>query len=552
MRQKLLPLLILAALAAIVACAPAATAPVTTAPAATSESATAAPAATSEAAATTAPAATTEAASGEPVQGGTLTIAVYGDPGLWDPKFGSDNSALWAQQQIFATLLQTSPDGTEVLPWLAESYEVSPDLKTATFKLHEDAKFCDGTPITARDVKFSFDRALEPDSGVSWQFSKGTEVEVVDDHTVRVINGEPSVWFTQAMTLWGTDILSENYYKDMSDADIAAKPLGSGPFCLESWDKGSGYTLTRNPGYWGRPAYVDRVEVKVVQDDTSRMLQLQGGEVDVALNIPTNQVAALQNVPGIKAESNKLWGLAGIALNQRTVPAFKDKKVRQAMSYAIDRQALVDSVLFGQGEVAKSPFYGSDISFWTGDFAHEYDLEKAKQLMAESEFPDGFEVDLTVIAGETLGNETAVILKDMLSKIGITVNVTPVEAGSWFSNWSSYNYEMLYKLGSNAVVDPAMNIPFDFLQIKDGGQGAAFTDFENAEVTRIAKEALIEPDPEKRRALYYDLQRIVMDETPQLVLFHPYSHWAERDNVEGFEISQTSMYRLWDVWKTQQ
>jgi peptide/nickel transport system substrate-binding protein len=549
MKFKILTLLVLAAAMVIAACAPAPSAPApaaTTAPAATAETqATSAPAATAEGSAT-------EAAAGEPVQGGTLTIAVYGDPGLWDPKFGSDNSALWAQQQIFATLLQTSPDGTEVLPWLAESYELSPDLKTATFKLHEDAEFCDGTPITARDVKFSFDRALEPDSGVSWQFSKGTEVEVVDDHTVRIINGEPSVWFTQAMTLWGTDILSENYYKDMSDADIAAKPLGSGPFCLESWDKGSGYTLTRNPGYWGRPAYVDRVEVKVVQDDTSRMLQLQGGEIDVALNIPTNQVAALQNVPGIRAESNKLWGLAGIALNQRTVPAFKDKKVRQAMSYAIDRQALVDSVLFGQGEVAKSPFYGSDISFWTDDFAHEFDLEKAQQLMAESEFPDGFEVDLTVIAGETLGNETAVILKDMLSKIGITVNVTPVEAGSWFSNWSSYNYEMLYKLGSNAVVDPAMNIPFDFLQIKDGGQGAAFTDFENAEVTRIAKEALIEPDPAKREALYYDLQRIVMDETPQLVLFHPYSHWAERDNVEGFEISQTSMYRLWDVWKTQQ
>lgn len=529
------------------ACSPVAVAPQPAAPAATSVPATAATQATA------APAAPTEPASGaattQPKKGGVLTIAVYGDPGLWDPKFGSDNSALWAQQQIFATLLQTSPDGTQVLPWLAESYEVSPDLKTATFKLHTNAKFCDGTPITAKDVKFSFDRALEPDSGVSWQFSKGTQVDVVDDHTVKITNGEPSVWFTQAMTLWGTDILSENYYKNLSKDEIASKPLGSGPFCLKSWNKGTGYVLTRNPGYWGTPAWLDEIRVNVVQDDTSRMLQLQSGDIDVALNIPTNQVAALKNIPGIKAESNKLWGLAGIALNERTVPAFKDKKVRQAMSYAIDRQALIDTVLFGQGEVAKSPFYGSDISFWTGDFEHKYDLEKAKQLMAESSFPNGFEADLTVIAGETLANETAVVLKDMLSKIGITINVTPVEAGSWFANWSSYNYEMLYKLGSNAVVDPAMNIPFDFLQIKDGGQGAAFTDWENPEVTRIAKEALVEPDPAKRAQLYYDLQRIVMDETPQIVLFHPYSHWAVRDNVHGFEIAQTSMYRLWDVWK---
>src|SRR5262245_28095881 len=101
-----------------------------------------------------------------PTHGGTLTVAVPGDPGLWDPKFGSDNNALWAQQQIFATLLQVTPDGKSVEPWLAESYEVSPDLKTATFHLRQNARFCDGSPITANDVKFSFDRALEPDSGV--------------------------------------------------------------------------------------------------------------------------------------------------------------------------------------------------------------------------------------------------------------------------------------------------------------------------------------------------------------------------------------------------
>ena len=329
MKFKILTLLVLAAAMAIAACAPAPAAPApaaTTAPAATAAAqATTAPAATTEAGATTAPSAT-EAAAGEPVQGGTLKIAVYGDPGLWDPKFGSDNSALWAQQQIFATLLQTSPDGTEVLPWLAESYKVSPDLKTATFKLQEDAEFCDGTPITAHDVKFSFDRALEADSGVSWQFSKGTEVEVVDDHTVRVINGEPSVWFTQAMTLWGTDILSENYYKDMSDADIAAKPLGSGPFCLESWDKARVMCLRAIRGIGADPRISTASKSKWYQDDTSRMLQLQGGEIDVALNIPTNQVAALQNVPGITAESNKLWGLAGIALNQRTVPGIQRQK----------------------------------------------------------------------------------------------------------------------------------------------------------------------------------------------------------------------------------
>lgn len=503
---------------------------------------------TAAAQATTAP---NESPTPAPVKGGKLVVAVPGDPGLWDPKFGSDNNALWAMAQIYANLLKVSKDGKSVEPWLAESYEVSPDLKTATFHLHKNAKFCDGTPITANDVKFSFERYLEPDSGVSWQYSAGTKVNVIDDYTVQVISGTPSVWFTQALILWGTDIMSEKYVKGLSKDEIAAKPLGSGPFCLESWDKGNGYVLKPNPGYWDTPAWVDEVDVRVVRDDNSRVLQLESGDVDIAVNIPANQVEVLNKYPGVKGYANKLWGLAAIVLNEKTVPAFKDKKIRQAMSYAIDRQALVNTVLFGQGEVAKSPFYGTDITYYTPDFAHNYDLEKAKQLMAESSFPNGFTADLTVVAGDTLGTETAVILKDMLSKIGITVNITPVEQGSWFSNWSSYNYQMLYKLGANDVVDPGENIPFDFLQIEDGGQGAAFTGWSNPEVTKLAHAGLIEQDPEKRRQIYYDLQRIVMDETPQIVLFHPYSHWGQRDNVYGFEIAQTSMYKLWEVWKTQ-
>jgi peptide/nickel transport system substrate-binding protein len=485
-----------------------------------------------------------------PKRGGTLTVAVPGDPGLWDPKFGSDNNALWAQQQIFATLLQTSPDGKSVEPWLADSYEVSPDLKTATFHLNQNAKFCDGTPITASDVKFSFDRALESDSGVSWQFSKGTTVDVVDDHTVTITNGEPSVWFVQAMTLWGTDILSQNYYQNLSKDDAATKPLGSGPFCLDSWNKGSGYVLKPNPGYWGTPAWVDEVDVQVVQDDNARVLQLESGAVDVALDIPTNQVNVISNYPGVQSESNKLWCLAALVPNETTVPGFADKNVRQAMSYAIDRQALVNTVLFGQGEVAKSAFYGSDITDWTGDFAPTYDLDKAKQLMAQSAFPNGFNTDLTVKAGDTVATETAVIVKDMLSKIGINVNITPVEAGTWFSNWSSYHFQLLYKQGCNAVVDPGENIPFDFLQVQDGGQGAAFTGWSNPQVTQLAHEGLVEADPAVRAQDYYQLQRIAMDENPQIVLFHPLTHWGQRDDVNGFSVAETSMYRLWDAWKS--
>lgn len=138
-----------------------------------------------------------------------------------------------------------------------------------------------------------------------------------------------------------------------------------------------------------------------------------------------------------------------------------------------------------------------------------------------------------------------------MSQIGIDVEITPIEEGSWFSNWSTYNYEMLYKLGTELVNDQAQTIPFDYLSVEDGGQGTAFTGWSDPEVTRIAKAALIEGDATKRCQIYYDLQRAAMDQTPQLALFHPNNRWGASDKVYNFFINPTSLYRFWEVWKAQ-
>lgn len=505
----------------------------------------AAPSAQAQATPAAAPAAPTP----PPASGGVLKVAIPADPGLWDPKYTSDTNGIRAEAQIYATLMKNSADGKSVEPWLAESYEASPDLKEVTFHLHKNAKFCDGTPVTADDVKFSFDRYLEKDSGVSWQYPQGAKVEVIDPYTVKVTSEVPSVWFLQAMTLWGTNIMSKDYVSKQSKDDIAAKPLGSGPFCLDSWDKGNGYVLKRNPGYWDTPAWVDEVDATVVQDDSARVLQLESGNVDLAIDVPFNQVDVLNRYPGITGDTSSLWGLASIVMNQKAVPALADKNVRQAMSYAIDRNALVQAILFGKGDPALSVWYGSDLPCYTADFAHQFDLDKAKQLMAASKFPNGFKTDLTVVAGDTVGMQTAVILKDQLSKIGVDLNITPVEEGSWFSNWSSYNYQMLYKLGTELVNDQAQTIPFDYLTVEDGGQGTAFTGWSDPEVTRLSKAALIEGDPQKRCQVYYDLQKAAMDQTPQLVLFHPNNRWGASDKAYNFSINPTGLYRFWDVWK---
>jgi peptide/nickel transport system substrate-binding protein len=485
-----------------------------------------------------------------PVEGGTLIVARPADVNLWDPKFTNDNDSLWAQGQIFANLLQNSPDGTETRPWLAESWEINADSSVYTFRLRQDAFFCDGSPITADDVKYSFDRATAPDSGVSWQFPSDPKVEVIDTHTVQITLSRPNVAFASYLTLWGSSILSKAYAEAVGEEAMAQEPLGSGPFCLESWAKGQEVVLTPNPGYWDKTQpYVDEVVMRVVQDDNARLLQVRTGEVDIALAIPFSLAGALDGVEGVETHMQTIFGSAALVPNLRTVPAFGDVNVRMAMAMATDKQAMVDALLFGNGAPAQSPFYGPGILFWTDEFAVPYDLDAAKALLAQSAFPDGFSATLILPSGDQLAQQTATIFADQMSKLNITINISPVEAGTWWEMWSGGEFELVYKLGTNDVLDPAMNIPFDFWSKDEGGSDSAFSGYRNEEIVKISMEAEAELDPARRTELYKELQRIAMAEMPQFYLFHPTTIWAEGSDVNGFAVFPTKAHRFWETWK---
>ncbi len=346
-------------------------------------------------------------------------------------------------------------------------------------------------------------------------------------------------------------MLSKDYAEKAGAQDLAQKPVGSGPFCLSRWDKGQSAILVRNPGYWDpeRP-YLDEVEMRVVQDENAAVLQLRGNQIDVALSVPQSQFKSLQNTPGITARMVTLYASSSIVPNIRSFPPFKDVKVRQAMLLALDRQAMVDALLFGNGEPVQSPFYGPGLLFHTKDFGVGYDVEKARKLMAESSFPQGFTAKLIVPSGDEMANQAAVIMNDQLSQIGIKIQVTPTEAGTILQLRSSGNFDMFYKLGSNLVIDPAMNIPFDFWSREEGGSDAAFSGYRNEEIVKISKAAEGEQDVAKRTAEYRELQRIAMSEVPQIYLFHPSVIYATRDTVKGFAIFPTRLHRFWETWKT--
>ncbi len=487
-----------------------------------------------------------------PTRGGKLVVARAADSSSWDPKFTNDTNTIQSQYQIYTTLIQNSTDGLELQPSLAEAWELSEDSRVFTFRLRDDAKFCDGSPITSEDVKFSFERAMEPDSRVTWQFPAAPTIETPDAQTVRITLNRPNVAFVSYLTLWGSSILSKAYAERVGVEEMGQNPLGSGPFCLARWNKGQSVVLSRNPHYWDaeRP-YLDEVELRVIADENAAMLQLRAGQIDVALSVPHNQYQALSGVPGIDVKRTNLWASASFVPNVRAMPAFQDVRVRQAMLAALDREAMVDAILFGNGQPVQSPFYGSGLLFHTADFGVDHDLELARKLMAESDFPDGFTARLTVPSGDDMANQMAVIVADQLSRIGVNLQIQPTEPGTILEMRRSGQFDMFYKLGSNTVIDPAMNIPFDFWSREEGGSDSAFSGYRNDDLVRLSKEAEGEQDPEKRGAIYREFQRIAMEEVPQLYLVHPSVVYATRSNVQGFDLFPTRTFRFWDTWKAQ-
>jgi peptide/nickel transport system substrate-binding protein len=484
--------------------------------------------------------------------GGTLVAARAADAVLWDPAHINENDSLWAGFQTNANLIMTTPDGKGFQPYIAKSWKITKGGKVFTFQLYPNAKFCDGSTISAQDVVFSFTRASKPKAIVSWQYPKGMKIRAKGPATVVITLPTANASFLSYLTLWGTGVVSQRYATKVGDKGLASKPLGSGPFCLKSWQRGSEIDLSRNPHFWlkdkqgNRLPYLDEVKWKIIKDDTARVVALRSGQVDVITPVPPAQFNQLKSTNGITAGESPLLGTVSLFLNFK-LPALADQKVRQALNYAVDKNGIVKAVLFGHGRQALSPLFLAN--YTSEKFGYPYNLDKAKSLMAASKFPNGFTATATYTGGDSIAQQTLVILKAQWAKIGVTLNLKPIEEGVYFSTWSSGKWDMMWVKATNDIYDPAENLHFEMMG-KEGGSDSGWSGYENKPLNTLVLAAEKEMNKSKRTALYNKIQRIYMSTGPQVYLFHPSNLWATRSNVHGFQIYKTGLHPFMFTWKT--
>jgi peptide/nickel transport system substrate-binding protein len=487
----------------------------------------------------------TEPSSGEtsgPKTGGTLQVAFQNEWAGLDPHTVSSYSSYQILNNVLEGLT-TFDDDLNLQPGLAESWEQSEDGKTWTFHLRQGVKFHNGREMTADDVKWSFERLIDPATGAGNAGRVGpaeTQIEVVDPYTVAITHPEPFGIFPQSIGFdKSTGIVAKESLEEDGSISI---PIGTGPFKITDVQGTTRLVLERNEDYWqeGLP-YLDQIVIEPIPDDTVRETALRSGEVDWILAIAPQSFDSLSNEDGITVSTAPQLSYDYIGINLTREP-FSDVRVRQAIAFAINRDELCQAGFFGLCEPIQGPV-GTG-SPWYFDYApYGQDVERAKQLMADAGYADGFEMELlpTTQYGETV--RAAQVLQQQLAAIGIEATINAPEWSEWLELEGNFKYDA-YICNWNGLIDADQ---YYYLQHRSD-QVFNFTGYSNPEFDKLVDEGRSMSDFDKRYSIYEQANKILVDDAPYVYMYNKQEIRAYGDQVKGFVVRPDQANNFWNVW----
>jgi peptide/nickel transport system substrate-binding protein len=468
----------------------------------------------------------------------------WGDAITLDPPNDSDITGISVIFNVYERLVRYNWATRKFEPQLAESWTISPDGTTFTFKLNRAAKFASGAPVTADAVKFSFDRVIQYREAVQ-RFLLATyidenSVRVVDPMTVQITLRAPFAGFLGAVSSHVASVLDPALVRrntrgdDLGKAWLHDHSAGSGPYVLQEWNRNSNITLARNPNYWGKRPPLDRVIYRVVTEPAQQAAMIERGDLDLALGILPEQATALKG-KGFKVVSGRDLSTYYLAMNMAMRP-FDDPRVRKAVKHAIDYQGILKDLLSGYavrgGGAIAAGLVGYDS---TVDTLYYQDLNRARALLAEAGFPNGFETEMyfSTIPVKGLGvpnaNLAAKIQSD-LARVNIRLRLVQQDINTMFPTYRAGRLPFLIWFFGPTFPDPD---PIISPHGDWNTQATTRVGFRNDEVTNLILQARREVDPEKRTAAYRQAQRLTAADGPYVWLFRTLNLIVTRPNVSG-------------------
>jgi len=483
----------------------------------------------------------------------TLTIGMGVEPVKVDPADISDNPSETICHHIYDGLIGFKKGTLELENRLAESYEVSEDGKTWVFKLRKGISFHSGNPLNAEAVKHHFDRVLTQKLNRSSLYAPVIDsVEVLDEYTVQMNLKMPFGPFPYILAHTAGTIVDPASFDEEGNL---VNPSGTGPFKFESWEKGEQITLVANKDYFKGAPKVEKIVWKIIPEDTTRTMMLETGELDVAERLSTYEVERIREIEGLNVHSaNSLRVMyIGLSLNH---PILADKKVRQAIAYAIDRAAISKSIMGGYAPLINTPT-AFDTNGYVAIEGYEYDPEKAAELLDEAGWKmgeDGIRVkdgrkmvinQWTCSGRYPMDYKVSEAVQAFLSEVGIKTEMTTMEWATYLSALREpreNNKAGIFYLGwspSTGDADWVLRPNFHSDNIVPVGSNRTF--YSNERVDELIEIGMTETDQDKRRAAYKEAQEIISEEAPWVVMFVMPNLIGSSEKVENLAISPLEM-----------
>jgi peptide/nickel transport system substrate-binding protein len=473
----------------------------------------------------------------------TLVVGMGADANSLDPHATNDQPSSRITKQIYETLVNQN-EMMELEPGLAETWDQIDEL-TFEFNLKQGVKFHNGEEFTAKDVEFTILRALEsPHIGHIVGAIDPEGIEIVDDYTIRISTKDPFAPLLAHFAHTATGILNEKAVTE-SGEDYGQNPVGTGPFKFANWVTGDKIELDRNDEYHGEPAKVAHLVFRNIADNTTRTIELESGGVDIAYDVQPTDVTRVEENADLTLLRDINLSTTYIGFNANKEP-YDDVKVRQAINYALDMDTIVEVVYSGVGEPSKGPL-GPNVWASNRDLEeYGFDLDKAKELMAEAGLADGFKTTIWTNDNQQR-MDIAEIVQNQLKEINIEAEVKVIEWGSYLDGTANGEHDMFILGWVTVTGDPDYGL---YALFHSGQHGAAGnrTFYSNDRVDELLDAARVSADPDVREAAYKEAQEIIREEAPWIFTWTGENLTGTRSNVKGFTQHPAGHHKLVGVY----
>ena len=479
---------------------------------------------------------------GEPVKGGEITIGIAQD--LDDSLDPHQTVAAGTREvlfNIFEGLVKPNSDG-EMIPAVAEKYELSEDGTTYTFTLRDGVKFHNGQTVTAEDVVYSINRCAAVPEGqekpLVAAFSAVKSVEALDEKTVTVTIAQRDLEFISYMT---AAIIPAGY------ADQATAPVGTGPFRFVSRTPQENFIMERFEDYWGAPAWLDKVTYKICENADALVMNLNGSSIDLCAHLTSAQAAQLNS--NFKVLEGTMNLVQAIYLNNQAKP-FDNQLVRQALCYAIDRQGIMDMVADGHGTAVGSSIYPAFTKYFLPELVDKYphSVEKAKELLAQAGYPNGFDMTISVPNNYQPHMDTAEVVAEQLREAGIRVTIQPVEWSTWLD--TIYNGRQFQ--ATVVGVDAANMTARAMLERFTSDYAKNFINYSSPAYDALFQQAINATDEATQTDLYKQMETMLADTAANVYIQDLSDLVAMRQDLGGLKFYPIYVLDLSTVYLTQQ